>query len=78
MAFAALPNVHLWWSEDRETGPSPPTPGVRVAFLVKSAEDEALVDRDRVDLVFRDAAHRAVSPEPRPAEVDQLCSCMRA
>ena len=55
-AFAALPNVFGWWSEDRDTGPSPETPGVRAAFLVLNRDDDALVT-DRHDIVFRDKKH---------------------
>lgn len=54
--LASLPNVFGWWSEDRDTGPSPETPGVRVAFLVIAEPDAALVD-DRADIVFRDKKH---------------------
>lgn len=50
--FGRIPGVALWWSEDRDTGRSPRTPGIRTAFYVA---DQA--DADRVpahaDLVFR-------------------------
>lgn len=55
-ALAALPNMHLWFSEDRDTGASPPVPGVRVAFMLGAVADEALVGPG-TDLVFRDLPH---------------------
>lgn len=57
-AMAAMPNVFGWWSEDRDTGPSPATPGARVAFMVDSVADEALVD-GRASIVFRTRGHKA-------------------
>jgi hypothetical protein len=51
--FAKVKNVRLWWSEDVETGPSPPTAGVRVAFTVFKLGEEIHVP-DHADLVFRD------------------------
>ena len=62
--MAALPNMALWYSEDRETGRSPNTPGVRVCFLVHTIEDEALLDSSRHDLVFRDGRHRRIDVRP--------------
>lgn len=53
VTFAALPNVRLWFSEDRETGRSPETYRVRRAFLAVTNSDLDLVDPG-VDLVFRD------------------------
>ncbi len=49
--FASLPNVALWFSCDRETGPAPEVPRVRRAFLMT---DDADLPRFPVDLVFRD------------------------
>ncbi len=60
--LAALPNMHLWFSEDRETGPSPCVPGVRVAFLVADAMDDGMVP-EHADLVFRDRVHVAGHPD---------------
>ena len=51
-----LPNMQLWFSEDRETGRSPYVVGVRVAFMVTCKADEQFVPAD-ADLVFRDIAH---------------------
>lgn len=59
--LAALPNFHLWLSEDRDTGASPAIPGTRVAFLVATAGDEALVPA-YADLVFRDHSHEKLRP----------------
>lgn len=56
--LAMLPNFQLWFSEDRETGDSPPVPGVRRAFLVADRLD-AMVVPEASDLVFRDKAHHA-------------------
>lgn len=53
-AFAALPNAHVWFSCDRDTGPPRrPPPGVRLAWLVTAADEPApgVVP----DLVFRTA-----------------------
>jgi hypothetical protein len=62
--FSKLPNVNLWFSEDPDcAGQSPYVPGVRVAFLVKSVEHEALIP-EYADLVFRDHAHRKVAIYP--------------
>lgn len=67
--LAAVPNFHLWFSEDRDTaGRAPRVPGVRVAMLVETAEDEALVDPTRHDLVFRNRHHRSLAvsgPAPK-------------
>ncbi len=49
-------NVQLWFSEDSETGPSPPVVGIRRAFLVTDSTDEAAVS-GAMDLVFRDTKH---------------------
>jgi hypothetical protein len=66
VTLAGAPNVHVWWSEDRDTGPSPPVPGIRACFLVETRDDEALVDPARHALVFRDTAHRRVTVYPGP------------
>lgn len=50
--MAKLPNVHVWFSEDRDSGKSPRVDGVRVAFTVFSDEDEELVPA-HASLVFR-------------------------
>jgi hypothetical protein len=52
IAFSRLPNVHLWLSEDRDTGRPPVLPGVRRAYLLCQDESEAAVPVD-ADLVFR-------------------------
>lgn len=51
-AFAALPNVELWLSSDRQTGPALAIPHTREAFMLRVPGDEALVP-DEADLVFR-------------------------
>jgi hypothetical protein len=58
--FSRIPNVQLFWSEDRETGRSPKTKGVQRAFMVKDRSDDALVDVKYHDLVFRDRHHRSL------------------
>jgi hypothetical protein len=50
--LARQPNVHLWFSQDRETGPSPTVARVRRAYLLPVDESEANVP-EKVDLVFR-------------------------
>ncbi len=67
IALARLPNVFLWFSEDRDTGRSPAVPRVRRAYLLSDGEavDEVPADSD---LVFR-------APRPRrpgrPNEYDR-------
>lgn len=64
--FSRLPNVSLWFSEDRDTaGRAPYVPGVRVAFLVHGPEDNDLVPA-YADLVFRTSRHRRVAFYDRP------------
>ena len=48
--FAALPNVRLWWSEDRETGRSPRCQHTRIAWM--ATHDGDLPPRP-AGLVFR-------------------------
>ena len=52
IALAALPNVSLWFSTDRDSGPAPAVPRVRHAYLLGPGEDEAGVPAD-ANLVFR-------------------------
>jgi hypothetical protein len=48
--MSRLPNVRAWFSCDRDTGvPEAAPPGVRLAWLMTSAEDRP----PRADLVFR-------------------------
>jgi hypothetical protein len=60
-ALAALPNVHLWWSVDKEThaldGAPPAVARVRVAYM-QLADDEPVPAY--ADLVFRVDYHNAV------------------
>ena len=73
-AFAALANVHLWYSADRDTGlPAVEPAGVRVAWLETEADEDV---PGVVDLVFRPRRLRRV-PNPRvplplvcPADVE--------
>lgn len=51
--FAALSNVQLFLSEDRDTGPPPKVAGTLRAFMVIDDLDERLVPAN-ADLVFRD------------------------
>lgn len=52
VALGQLPNMHLWWSTDRETGPAPPVYGIRAAYMAVNDRDAAHAPPD-VDLVFR-------------------------
>lgn len=61
--LGALRNFQLWWSEDRDSGPSPVTPGIRVAFLVADRDDEASIP-ENADLVFRDRKHLRLYKNP--------------
>lgn len=54
VAMSQLINVCLWFSTDREKGPTPRVPGVRTAYMAINDADAATVPDD-VDLVFRDA-----------------------
>jgi hypothetical protein len=67
IGLARLPNVFLWFSEDRDTGRSPAVPRVRRAYLLSHGEAADEVPAD-ADLVFR-------APRPRrpgrPNEYDR-------
>jgi len=52
IALARLPNVNLWFSEDRDTGRPPAVPRARRAYLLAIGEAEGDVPAD-ADLVFR-------------------------
>ena len=52
IGLARLPNVFLWFSEDRDTGRPPAVPRVRRAYLLADGEAEDGVPAD-ADLVFR-------------------------
>jgi hypothetical protein len=56
-ALAALPNVHMWYSEDFETGPAPSDPGIRRAYMLEHDAYERYVPPG-IDLVFRVAPSR--------------------
>lgn len=51
--LSQLPNMQLWWSIDRETGPAPIVRGVRRAYMAIDDVDAELAPND-CDLVFRD------------------------
>lgn len=53
ISLSKLPNMVMWWSVDRETGPAPLVPGVRRAYLAIDDVDANLAPDD-CDLVFRD------------------------
>ena len=55
IALANEPNIQLWWSIDRESGPAPLVPGVRMAYLAINDTDAMTVPND-VDLLFRNRA----------------------
>jgi hypothetical protein len=68
--LSRLPNVWLWFSEDRETGRSPAVPGIRRAYLLGVAEPEGSIPPD-ADLLFRvPLPRRPGRPNayPRPAK----------
>lgn len=50
--LSGLPNVSLWFSTDRDSGPAPSVPRVRRAYLLGHGEAEDGVPADS-DLVFR-------------------------
>ena len=64
--LARLPNLRLWFSEDRDTGRPPTMPGVRRAYLLADGEAESSVPED-ADLVFRVPLPR------RPGATPGLC-----
>ena len=51
--LAGLPNMQLWWSIDRETGPAPIVRGIRRAYMAIDDIDAQNAPND-CDLVFRD------------------------
>jgi len=51
--LAGEPNMHMWFSMDRQTGPAPLLAGVRRCYLAIDDIDAATVPHD-CDLVFRD------------------------
>lgn len=53
IGLSQLPNVALWWSIDRQTGPAPLIHGVRRAYMAINDVDARLAPND-CDLVFRD------------------------
>jgi hypothetical protein len=59
IVLSKLSNWQLWFSEDRETGPSPRIKTARRAFMVIDETDEKIVHKG-ADLVFRDEAHTVV------------------
>ncbi|WP_165252928.1 GP88 family protein [Paludisphaera soli] len=50
--FAGLPNVRLWYSGDRDSGPPPRDPGVRTAWMIGPGEPPGSVPAS-ADLAFR-------------------------
>lgn len=59
--LAGLPNMHLWYSEDFETGPAPNDPDIRRGYMLEHDAYERYV-HPGVDLVFR---VRPVKPAKR-------------
>ncbi len=53
IGLSQLPNVALWWSIDRQTGPAPLVQGIRRAYMAINDIDASLAPND-CDLVFRD------------------------
>lgn len=64
----SLPNVRLWWSIDRETGPAPSITGIRTAYMAIDNNDAMDAPR-HVDLIFR---HKDSTPMKR---VDGILVC---
>lgn len=52
LALGSGPNVQLWWSIDRETGPAPLHSQIKRAYMAMDAADAAAAPQD-CDLVFR-------------------------
>jgi len=66
--LAGLPNVQMWWSIDRETGPAPLYRGIRRAYFAVNDID-AKNAPDDCDLVFRDDTNT----EMKKANGVQVC-----
>lgn len=70
--MAALPNVSVWYSVDRDSGTPEVIPrNVRVAYLAVDDEDAKSIDPRRVDLIFRDYPSR--SAELRSVKGRPVC-----
>ncbi len=52
IALSRRPNMSLWWSIDRATGPAPAIRGIRRAYMAVNDVDASLAPDD-CDLVFR-------------------------
>jgi hypothetical protein len=50
--LSSYPNMQLWWSMDRETGPAPYIQGIRRSYMAISDVDAKMAPAD-CDLVFR-------------------------
>lgn len=82
--LTSYPNMRLWWSMDRETGPAPYIPGIRRAYMAISDVDAKLAPAD-CDLVFRDdpdtvlkkANGVQVCPEENGVETKYGINCSR-
>jgi len=72
--LSKLKNMHLWFSEDRETGASPRVKGVRVAFLVAGPADEAIVPK-HAHLVFREKKPSSKTPLPVAKSMNGVRVC---
>lgn len=57
--WSRLPNVVLWWSIDRETGPAPLIPGIRRAYMAIDDVDTQHAPDD-CDLIFRENTHTVI------------------
>lgn len=70
--MAALPNVSVWYSVDRDSGyPEVIPPNVRVAYLAVDDLDAKSIDPRYVDLLFRDYPSR--STELRSVQGRPVC-----
>lgn len=82
LALAALPNMQLWYSADRDTGRPPIRPNVRVAYMAIDAQD---FPGYRPDLLFRVIRHTVkkkvlgvqVCPAENGVKLENKITCER-
>lgn len=58
VGLSAYPNMDLWWSIDRDTGPAPGVRGIRHAYLAENDADA--LNAPRCDLIFRNPPRATV------------------
>lgn len=69
------PNVSLWWSVDRETGPAPLVRGIRTAYMAVNDVD-ATTAPDDVDLVFRNQPRTCMKKTSAGVQVCPAEACI--